>query len=234
MKMKCKKLEDKQENFSTYKYSEKEIKKEKVPTELVAYPCPKCGKYYVPYMHTKDGYALMICEEHGQYKTSVQVSANFRKFCSKVGSAPNRDPHYYTSSEEKILRFLRRRGLIEGLDFTHNTRIGPFINEKGHKVFYWVDFIIPQYKLILEASPQIWHKMWNREKADERKAKFLTPLGWKVIHLDEKDLNQLNKKRKKSKYPKTENVKEIYRIFNCSEEYEIENGEREKGIQYDK
>lgn len=203
--------------------------KKQVPTEEVEYPCPKCGTYTKPYMHSRDGFAYMICPKcNVQYKTSVAVSANFRKFCSKVGSAPNRSPSYYTSSEEKVRYFLQNRGLLEGLDFFHNARVGPFKNEKNRKVYYWVDFAIPKYKLIIEVSPNVWHRLWNREEADERKNIILTNLGWKVIHLDEKDLNQLNKRRKKSKYPKTEKVRELYTIFNCLEEYEIPNGEDKK------
>lgn len=132
--------------------------KKQVPTEEVEYPCPKCGTYTKPYMHSRDGFAYMICPKcNVQYKTSVAVSANFRKFCSKVGSAPNRSPSYYTSSEEKVRYFLQNRGLLEGLDFFHNARVGPFKNEKNRKVYYWVDFAIPKYKLIIEVSPSIWH-----------------------------------------------------------------------------
>lgn len=199
--------------------------KKNVKTVEVEYPCPKCGTYNPPYMHDRKGFALMLCSKcKCQYKTSTAVSANFRKFCSKVGSKPNRSPTYYTSSEEKVRRFLKNRGLLEGLDFFHNSRIGPFINENENKVYYWCDFVIPEKKLVIEVSPSVWHKMWNRESADERKNKILEDLGWEVIHLNEKDVNQLNKRRKKSKYPKTENCKRLYEIFDCLEEYEIPNG----------
>lgn len=200
------------------------VKLEDIKTELIAYPCPVCGKYYLPYMHSKDGYAFMVCPEHGQFKTSVAVSVNFRRFCSKVGSQPNRNPTYYTSSEERVRRFLLNRGLIEGLDFMHNARIGPIINGNGKKTYYWADFVIPSKRLVIEASPKIWHKMWGRQKADIRKEQFLSSKGWEIIHLDEKDLQQLNKRRKKSKYPKSERVLRLYKIFNCEEEYSLSNG----------
>ena len=197
-----------------------QVTQEKILTEEVKYPCPKCGHYYKPFMYDREGFALMLCETcNCQYKTSTRVSANFRKFCQKLGSAPNRSPIYYTSSEERVKRFLLRRSMNEGLDFFHNARIGPFQNENKHKVYFWCDFVIPKFNLILEASPRIWHKMWNREQADIRKEQFLNALGWKVISLDEKDLHQLNKKRKEEKYPKTERIKELYKIFGCEEEY---------------
>lgn len=192
------------------------------PTEVVKYPCAKCGKYFEPFMHTTDGYALMVCPEHGQYKTSVKVSVNFRKFCKRLGAAPNRSPTYYTSSEEKIRRYLKNRGFIEGLTFFHNSRIGPFINGNKHKVYYWCDFCVPDKRLILEASPSIWHTRWNREGADERKKKFLQELGWNLINLDEKDLSQLNKKRTEGKkLGRNPNVKPYHRTSNCKRLDEI-------------
>jgi len=201
--------------------------KAKIKTEVLKYPCPKCGTYHKPYMHDVKGFAYMLCTKcKTQYKTSTAVSANFRKFCSKVGSKPNRSPSYYTSSEEKIRRFLLRRNLNEGLDFFHNARIGPFENENKRKVYYWADFVIPSKKLIIEASPSVWHKMWNRESADRQKNLILRDLGWEVIHLDEKDMKQLNKRRKASKYPKTEKVLKIYKIFGCTKEYIAPNGKK--------
>lgn len=204
---------------------EKEVN---LQTEFLKYPCPKCGRYYLPYMHDRDRRAFMICPEHGQFRTSVAVSANFRKFCSKVGSAPNRSPTYYTSSEQRVRRFLLNHGLIEGLDFFHNARLGPFVNGNGRKVYYWADFVVPSKKLVIEANPSIWHRMWNREEADQRKIKHLLELGWEPIGLDEKDLNQLNKKRTEGKvlgknpknkpYHRTENCKRMDHLFECSKE----------------
>jgi very-short-patch-repair endonuclease len=196
------------------------MESKEIATEEVKYPCPKCGHYYKPFMYDREGFALMLCETcNCQYKTSTRVSANFRKFCQKLGSAPNRSPTYYTSSETVVQRFLIRHGLREGLEFFHNSRVGPFVNDNKHKVYFWCDFVVPKYTLILEASPHIWHKMWNREQADNRKELALNDLGWKVINLDEKDLHQLNKIRKEKKYPKTERVKEVYGIFGCEKEY---------------
>jgi very-short-patch-repair endonuclease/predicted RNA-binding Zn-ribbon protein involved in translation (DUF1610 family) len=198
---------------------EKILTEDKIETVFTKFPCPKCGIYYEPYLTRKDGKAMLECPEHGLFETSIATSKNFRTFCAKLGSAPNRSPTYYTSSEERVKRFLLRRGMNDGLDFFHNARIGPFLNENQHKIYFWCDFVVPKFKLVLEASPHIWHKMWNREQADIRKEHFLNSLGWNVINLDEKDLHQLNKKRKNAKYPKTERVKELYQIFGCEKEY---------------
>jgi very-short-patch-repair endonuclease len=168
------------------------MKEDNVQTEPVAYPCPICGKYNVPEYHQTDGKAIMRCKDHGLYKTSVSVSLNFRKFCKKLGSAPNRSPVYYTSSERKLRDLLLNIGLIEGLDFYHNSRIST-VNGNGRKIYFWIDFIIPKYKMIVECNITIWHSLWQRGTADLRKKELIEKLGWKYIGLNEKEINKLNK-----------------------------------------
>lgn len=157
-----------------------------VPTEVVKYPCPICGSYNPPFMHTADGYALMECPKHGLYKTSVKVSKNFRKFCSKIAKKPNRTQGYYTPGEQKIREFLTERcGLREGIDFIHNCRI------RSEHSYYWVDFYLPKLELIIEFSPRIWHNMWGRRESDQRKREFLESNGLRVIDISDKDLENL-------------------------------------------
>lgn len=201
----------------------KENSQEKaVPTEQLKYPCPICGQYFLPYMHSVKGFAFMICPEHGQYKTSVSVSANFRRFCSKLGSAPNRNPGYYTSSEQRVKRYLENHGMVEGLDFFHNPRIPVIMDNK--KRYFWPDFVIPSRKLILGASPSIWHRLWGRNGADDRFTAYMKEKEWEVINLDEKDLNQLNKKRTEGKkLGQNPNVKPYHRTSNCKRIDEIFN-----------
>lgn len=159
-----------------------------VPTEEVGYPCPKCGRYYTPYMHTRDGYALMICEEHGQYKTSVRVSANFRKFCSKIARKPNRSQSYYTSTEALVRKVLEDNGYRQGRDFFHNIMI-----EKDKRSKYYVDFLLPSENLIIEVDPSVWHNMWNRNSSDSKKYSYLESLGYTVVSVNEKNYKELGR-----------------------------------------
>ncbi|MHA1290750.1 MAG: hypothetical protein ACTSPB_25480, partial [Candidatus Thorarchaeota archaeon] len=138
------------------------------------YPCPKCGVYYLPYKH-EDGYAYMCCPADGVFRTSIRVSFNFRKFCSKIASKPNRDPSYYTPGENKIRKLLIDKGLKEGKDFHHNYKFEIVANNR--KRHYWVDFYLKDYGVVLEYSPSIWHRMWNREKSDRMKYKLLSDMG---------------------------------------------------------
>jgi len=166
--------------------------KEDIKTEQVQYPCPTCGLYFTPEYHQKNGIAVMKCKEHGLFKTSVAVSLNFRKFCSKVARKPNRSPVYYTSVERKLRDLLLEIGLIEGLDFCHNSRIST-INENKRKIYFWIDFIIPKYKIALECNITIWHSRWSRGTADQRKKELIEKFGWKYIGLNEKEINKLTK-----------------------------------------
>jgi transcription elongation factor Elf1 len=152
-------------------------------TELVQFPCPSCGTYHVP-EKVIGGYAFMICSKCGHmYKTSNKVSLNFREFCSKVASEPNRSQGYYTKGEEEIRKYLESIGMIEGLDFIHNCRV------KNGSSYYWLDFYLPRLNLALEYSPEVWHRMWNRQTSDERKKFFLENHGIELIDVqDVKDL----------------------------------------------
>lgn len=154
-------------------------------TELTKFPCPICGRYYEPYMVSKKGVAMMECDEHGLFQTSVKVSKNFRVFCSKIAQGDTRSQGHYTSGEEKIRQYLLSKGLREGFDFIHNCRVS---NGSG---YYWLDFYIPRRDLVLEYSPSIWHEMWNRQSSEEKKYSFLQENVRLVIILGDEDLKRL-------------------------------------------
>lgn len=156
-----------------------------IETRLTKFPCPICGIYTEPYMVTKTGISMMECKEHGLYQTSNKVSKNFRKFCSKIASHPNRSQSYYTPLEAKVRDILLGAGYKIGKDFIHNCLF------RNCKSIYFVDFYLPREDLILECSPKIWHSLWNRRASDEKKYKFLSDLGLKVVEVDEKNYKEV-------------------------------------------
>jgi len=158
--------------------------KEKIETKLTQFPCPICGQYFVPYLSRKDGKAMCECPKDGLFETSIGVSKNFRKFCSRIARKPNRSPVYYTSMEYKIKKILENLGLIEGLDFWHNVRV-----KFNEKYYTWLDFYIPRKNLIIRASPSIWHVRWSRGDADDRIRKFLESKSLLVLDITEKTFN---------------------------------------------
>jgi len=156
---------------------------------IVDYPCPNCGVYNSPEWHSTDGYAYCLCETcKVQYKINTRVSINFRKFCSKIASKPNKSPHYYTKEERKVKKIFDNLGFIEGIDYYHNVRC---YNPKS-KTYYYPDFILPNYKLVIECSPSIWHEMWNRKESENRKREYFKEYGYKYVTLKENVLR--NKK----------------------------------------
>jgi len=157
----------------------------KIETKLTQFPCPVCGQYFTPYLSRKDGKAMCECSKDGLFETSIGVSKNFRKFCSKIARKPNRSPIYYTSFEYKIKRILENLGLIEGLDFWHNVRV-----KFNNKSYTWLDFYIPRKDIIVRASPSVWHKMWSRGTADDRIKLFLESKGLNVIDITEKNYKE--------------------------------------------
>jgi len=161
-----------------------------VKTKTTKFPCPKCGKYYEPSIVTK-GKSFMECKEHGIFEIDNKRSLNFRKFCSKLGSKPNRSQSYYTSTEERIKGYLDRRRLIEGIDYVHNCKI----KNPNKQTYYWIDFLFHTRKIAIEVSPLIWHCMWGREKSELDKIKYLKSLGFKVVILKDKIMKRKYLKR---------------------------------------
>lgn len=179
------------------------MRKSNIATELVEYRCPSCKEYNKPYFHNKKGIAFCLCKNcKAQYKTSTKGSASFRKFSSRHGKKPNRNPGYYSSSERAGKKYLENLGLKEGFDFFHNARIGT-VNEKNRKVYYWLDFVIPSLKLVIEISPEIWHGLDGVPEKDKRKRKFIEDQDWTLIELNTNEIRLLNRTSpKSSKRPK--------------------------------
>jgi len=154
-------------------------------TKLTKFPCPKCGTYNEPYLVNSKGIAMMKCDTHGLYETSVDVSKDFRIFCSKVAKKHTRSQGYFTSGEKKIRKILLNLGLREGIDYMHNVRV------KNGRTYYWLDFYFPKLDLSLPYNPKIWHSLWNRAESDKRKHKFLLDNGIKEISITNRNMNKI-------------------------------------------
>jgi len=151
-------------------------------TRLTKFPCPKCGVYYEPEATLKTK-AIMKCTEHGLFEIDINRSLNFRKFCSKIASKPNRSPFYYTTSE------LRIKEALDKLNIKYFHNVGVEIN--GHK--YWLDFYLPFYNVWISCDPSVWHKLWNRQSSDINKARSVVELGIKALPVKDEQL-KLNSK----------------------------------------
>lgn len=192
-------------------------KRSSVSTELVTYRCPSCKTFNKPYFHNRKGIAFTLCSEcKAQYKTSTKASASFRKFSSRHGRKPNRSPIHYSSSERSGKKFLEKLGLVEGFDFFHNPRVET-VSVNGRKMYYWLDFVVPAVKLVIEISPEMWHRLDGVPEKDERKRKFIEDLGWTLIDLKTADVRRLNRTRPNSS-KRTKVCRELDKILKLKEQ----------------
>ena len=155
-----------------------------IETTEVKYPCPRCGTYTKAEFIDKKGYAYCLCPNcKTQYKTSTRISINFRKFCSKIASEPNRSQLHYSSLEKKVKKILDKFGYREGIDYIHNVAM------RNGRSIYYIDFYIPRENKVIECNGTVWHDLWNRRASDKRKLKFLEEQGLRVIIVTEKTKN---------------------------------------------
>jgi len=128
--------------------------------------------------------AIIYCKECDLLFTrDYKRSESFRQFCSMLGSKPNRDPSYYTSSEMKIKEILDELNI----QYEHNKKFNR-INHNGRKIYYWVDFYLPEYNVILECNPKIWQHMWGRWRSALVKKDHFKLLGIEVLEIEDKYL----------------------------------------------
>jgi hypothetical protein len=151
-------------------------------TEFTKFPCPICHELHKPYLSKVDGVALMECKDHGLYQTSIETSKLFRIFCSKVAKGKTKSNGYYTQAERKVKRILDEMGFEEGLSYIHNVRL------KALTTYYYTDFYFPKLNLVIEVSPNVWHKMNGRSKVEEKKLRYLADKNISVLILDDECL----------------------------------------------
>jgi very-short-patch-repair endonuclease len=96
---------------------------------------------------------------------------------------------YYTKQERLIKRHLDKLGFIEGIGYIHNTRIRRHTSERT--IYYWLDFYIPSMNLVIEYSPNYWHKDKGRAKLDINRRNFVISLGLKYVELNDEHITKI-------------------------------------------
>lgn len=89
-------------------------------------------------------------------------------------------PLHESVLETRLARELRAAG-IEGLERQHEIRDGDFLAR--------VDFAIPHLKIAIEADGYRWHAGRARWERDLARRNALTALGWHVLHVTARDLD---------------------------------------------
>ncbi|MEM2928015.1 MAG: DUF559 domain-containing protein [Nitrososphaerota archaeon] len=93
----------------------------------------------------------------------------------------------YTQEEKILEEILFKIGLEKDRDFFHNYR---FRNDKK-RGYFWVDFFLPKWHLIIEINGSIWHNFFKQAKTkDERRDKWFKRIGFNVLRIDSSKLKE--------------------------------------------
>lgn len=97
----------------------------------------------------------------------------------------------YTQEEKILEEILFKIGLEKDRDFFHNYR---FRSDKK-RGYFWVDFFLPKWHLIIEINGSIWHNFFKQAKIkDERRDKWFKRIGFNVLRIDSSELKEKEKR----------------------------------------
>ncbi len=138
--------------------------------------CKGCGKVFCAKTNLSRRHCSEECRNPAYTRECPKCGTLFRtepknplRFCSGECYRQYRGE---TSLEKTV------RGALEGLDISYirEARMGS----------YWVDFILPDLRVALEADGDYWH---NNRARDKRKDQYLHSQGWAVCRIPESDVN---------------------------------------------
>lgn len=110
-------------------------------------------------------------------------SENFSKFVKGVMERYIKAGKY--TPEEKVFEsILLEVGLKKDEDFYHNYK---FKSDRGR--YFWVDFFLPKWNLIVEIDGRIWHRFFKQAiEKDMRRDSWLKSMGFEIIRIDSEKL----------------------------------------------
>ncbi|MEM4483054.1 MAG: DUF559 domain-containing protein [Candidatus Methanomethylicia archaeon] len=116
-------------------------------------------------------------------KVKDKRSENFSKFVKGVMERYVKAGKY--TPEEKVFEnILLEAGLKRDEDFYHNYK---FKSDRGR--YFWVDFFLPKWNLIVEIDGGIWHKFFKQAmEKDMRRDSWLRSFGFEIIRIDSEKL----------------------------------------------
>jgi len=114
---------------------------------------------------------------------SLNWKLRFRIIAAKA-SRKNRNPSVYSITESPIRDQLIKMGYVEGESFFHEHRIFGYLGKNGQKVYYWLDFYLPELKLGIEADGEVWHSFFDIKERDRFRDRTLRRVhGVKIVRL---------------------------------------------------
>lgn len=98
------------------------------------------------------------------------------------GSFCSRECYIEFKGETSIEKKIRLTLTKSGVSFSQEVKIG----------IYRADFLIQEKNTVIECDGDYWHKIPGAIEKDQRKDKYLSHLGYKVIRIAESHIRQLS------------------------------------------
>ena len=142
-------------------------------------PCERCGKVFRASQGSERHFCSekcrrppvsAVCETCGKKFRITPSNINKRRYCSF---------HCYRSSTARSSIEIAVHDALSrlGIPFQDEVQIGR----------YCADFCLPDHKIIIEADGDYWHSRTSEK--DARRDKDLAALGWIVVRITEKEIN---------------------------------------------
>ena len=100
----------------------------------------------------------------------------YQKYPEKHPNAICAKNHFFSKLEKKTEKLLQKLNI----DYIHQYKAGK----------YWVDFALPDLKILLECDGEHWHKDKNKETKRDEEIKKIHP-EWNLTHLNENEILNL-------------------------------------------
>jgi len=163
--------------------------------EQIKKTCPQCNKvYYVPpSWANKRTFCSKKCQDDSMrdYVTSVC------KKCGRIFELPRSDLNRGRGNFCTYRCYLNYRG-----PSTLEEKMGRALNLAGIKFErevkfnrFHVDFLIKDFKTVIECDGEYWHLNPKIQERDKRKDELLTGLGYKVLRFSGHKMDMLSGKR---------------------------------------
>jgi len=162
------------------------------------------GKKYKDYMTEKQIKNCRIAQQNKNYKHSNEMKLKISKLCKGINNGFYGKKH----TLENIERFRKNTILyiVNNPKFTETSierKTKKFLEKLNIKFFhpYWInnikhhyaaDFYLPKQNLVIECDGDYWHRRPEIIKKDKTRNKEMKNVGYKVLRLWERDINNMS------------------------------------------
>jgi very-short-patch-repair endonuclease len=160
-------------------------------------PCEHCGELFLRTSLTRK-YCSTECasKEHGA-KVSGEKNPNYVDFVSKTCEFCGNE--FKVKPGKAFRKYCSIQCSNQGLLLGHETSLEKAVREQLELLginfipqhpfdLYTVDFLLPDYNVVIECDGEYWHSKPHQKNRDRRKDAYLRRLGYTVIRLTESEI----------------------------------------------